>query len=294
MKYLVTGGAGFIGSNLVMLLINEGHEVEVWDNLSTGFRQNVHVDAIFKQLDITKPIGDEEYSEWDTIFHLAALPRIQRSFEEPLETSNANVIGTQNMLEIARVTDSKVVYAGSSSFYFDLYANPYAFTKWLGEEYCKMYNQIWNVPVAITRFFNVYGPHHDRNSTYATVIAAFEQCMIEGKPFIIYGDGSKRRDFTHVADVAEGLYAASKEKWNAEIFNFGRARNYSIQELAIMFAPHKIVYEPDRPGEAQDTLADIARTCRLLSWFPKRRLPDYIEDFLQGHQMLSKIEKGEL
>lgn len=291
MKCLVTGGAGFIGSNLVNFLVKQGYNVEVWDDLSTGKLEHIHEDAFFRKIDIS---DIDQYKsnyfnqKWDVIFHLAALPRIHRSFEEPVKTAHANIMGTQLTLEMAKESGSKFVYAGSSSFYFDPHANPYAFTKWVGEEYCKMYNQIWDVPVAITRFFNVYGHNHDRDSRYATVVAAFERCKIEDKPFVIYGDGSKRRDFTHIDDIVRGIFAASRRKWNGDIFNLGRAKNYSIKELAEMFEADKIVYKPNKPGEAQNTLADIEETCEKLQWKPTRELSLYVKAFL------NRLEKGEL
>jgi len=283
MKCLVTGGAGFIGSNLVSHLIeNKGYIVEVWDNISTGSYDNLHEDAFFRWLDITEEIDECHLSNWDVIFHLAALPRIQASMKNPVGTSKANVLGTQNVLEVARKTGTRVVYAGSSSFYADPLKNPYSFTKWIGEEYCKMYNQVWNVPVAITRFFNVYGPGHDRDAEFTTVVAAFEKCMIDGEPFKIYGDGSKRRDFTHVYDIVKGMTAASYHEWQGDIFNLGRAENCSIKELAEMFDPSNILYFEDRPGEAQETLADIKETTNKLHWSPRENLSSYVYTFMNN------------
>jgi len=283
-KCLVTGGAGFIGSNLVDMLIERGNSVEVVDNLSTGKYENVHSDAYFYELDISSEdfrhcnIPTDRY---DYIFHLAALPRIQPSFKNPTGCHDSNITGTINVLEMAKRTDSRVIYAGSSSVYFDHLANPYAFTKWVGEEYCKMYSKIYGVETNIARFFNVYGPRHDMAAEYATVLAAFEGAHIEGLPFVIYGDGEKRRDFTHVHDVCDGLIKIAESRFSGEIFNFGSGVNYSINEVASMFGDHDVVHKDGRPGEAQDTLAKTARTCCLLNWSCDFSLPEYISDFVK-------------
>jgi len=147
-KVLVTGGAGFIGSNLAEALLEKGHEVHIWDNLSTGKKENIPEGAKFYATDLSR--GGQrlrDHGDFEVIYHLAALARIQPSFEKPVLTSLANVSGTLTVLELAKSIGAKVVYAGSSSFYHDPYANPYTFTKWIGEEYCKMYNQVYNVPV---------------------------------------------------------------------------------------------------------------------------------------------------
>lgn len=295
MKFLVTGGAGFIGSNLVDLLIGQGHLVEVWDNLSTGKEENINQNAFLRVVDISEDIDEMYLNNWDTIFHLAALPSIQDSLHNPEITNKVNVNGTVNILEVARKTGSKVIYAGSSSVYFDPLANPYAFTKFVGEEYCRMYNKIWKVPVAITRFFNVYGKRHNRRAKYATVIASFEEQMIQNNLLKIYGDGSKRRDFTHVEDIVIGLYLASSKEWNGDIFNFGKGKNYSIKELAHMFTDDKnIKYLSERKGEAQETLANIFETKGKLGWIPQRDLTIYVEYFLERLSYARKQFHGDV
>jgi len=274
MKYLVTGGAGFIGSNLVDRLIENGHEVVVWDNYSTGKKENENPKVAY----INENIISCEYrvaNGYDAIFHLAAEARIQPSFEHPLLTHNSNVTGTIHVLEQARKNNCRLIYAGSSSVYHDQYANPYSFTKMKAEEYCTLYNKIFNVPISIARFFNVYGPRQLEEGTYATVIGVFEKQRREGKPLTVTGDGEKRRDFTHVDDIVSGLIAMSKQDWNAEVFNLGTGINHSINELADMFqCPY--VHIPERPGEATTTLADIQFSKESLGWSPERSLQEYV------------------
>jgi UDP-glucose 4-epimerase len=218
----------------------------------------------------------------DVIFHIAALARIQPSFKRPVEVISANCSGTVQMLDYARAKKSMVVYAGSSSFYFDPHANPYAHSKWIGEEHCKMYNKVFGVSVSIARFFNVYGPRHVRDGDNANVLGIFERQKMANQPLTITGTGEQRRDFTHVDDICEGLLAMAKRSWNGDVFNLGRSSNYSINEVASMFKPAEIQYLPSRPGEARETLANIDDSRSKLAWEPKRNLPDYIEEFLKG------------
>jgi len=286
MKFLVTGGAGFIGSNLVDLLVEEGHEVHVWDSFTTGVPDKLSKKATWSVVDVgafNPRDHASQCSNYEVIFHLAAEARIQPSFQFPHKSHNSNTNGTANVLEFARITGSKVVYAGSSSFYGGVYKNPYTFTKWLGEEYCKMYHNVFNVQTAIARFFNVYGPRHVSDGPYATVLAIFERQKKEGLPLTVTGDGEQRRDFTHVNDIVIGLRAISAfHSLEAQVFNFGSGRNHSINEVAKLFQPSSIEYLPARPGEARDTLADIEATCNLLGWTPQQRLEDYIAEYVSG------------
>jgi UDP-glucose 4-epimerase len=190
-----------------------------------------------------------------------------------------NVTGTVEILELAKRCGAKVVYAGSSSFYYDPYANPYAYTKWVGEEYCKLYNKVYDVPVAIARFFNVYGPGCTVDGPYSPVIAIFEDQIVNDKPLTITGTGEQRRDFIHVHDIVDGLIAMSKESWNAEIFNLGSGKNVSINELAEMFDPKHTTYIPTRQGEADASLADISLAKQKLGWEPKVDIKEYIKEF---------------
>lgn len=275
MRYLVTGGAGFIGSHLVDRLIEQGHDVMVWDALTTGKRENLNNKAWFTELYIENLNPDYKYP-FDSVFHLAGEARIQPSFVHPLKVHDSNVSATIKVLEFARHNGSpKVVYAGSSSVYHDPYANPYSFTKHVAEEYCTLYNRVYGVPIALARFFNVYGKRQLEEGAYATVIGAFEKQKREGRPLTITGDGEQRRDFTHVSDIVDGLIAMAKCEKNEGIFNLGTGKNYSINEVATLFdCPFE--YIPPRPGEARTTLADISVSRDVLGYSPKHDLESYI------------------
>lgn len=299
MKVLVTGGAGFIGSHLVDQLINNGDEVLIWDNLSSGKKENLNPKATFELIDIAcDKIDCKNSPNVDVIYHLAAMARIQPSFESPIDTHDINVSGTIRMLELARKLKCKFVYSGSSSFYAGPHKNPYSCTKWFGEEYCKLYNQVYGVPTFTARFFNVYGPRQICCGDYATVIGIFETQFNENKPLTITGDGNQRRDFTHVQDIVDGLILMQEKGQSCKIFNLGTGVNYSLNEIAAMF--HQISYfdSPDdlitklkersavvyldkRLGEADHTLADISFTIEKLGWKPNFSLPEYIQKFLK-------------
>jgi len=280
MRYLVTGGAGFIGSHLTDRLIKDGHEVVVWDSLTTGKREQVHEQARFHEISV-ESIHPKYHAEdgYEAIFHLAGEARIQPSFEKPDVTHESNVTGTMKILEMARLCGSRVIYAGSSSVYHDQYANPYSFTKLKAEEYCTLYNRLYNVPVAIARFFNVYGPRQLEDGAYATVVGIFERQAREGRSLTVTGTGEQRRDFTHVEDIVNGLLAMSESDWDAEIFNLGTGTNHSINEVAEMFG-RPIEYLPKRPGEADNTLADIHHSKAMLGWRPKHNLKEYVDGLL--------------
>jgi len=279
-KILVTGGCGFIGSNLVDVLAKQ-HDVVVIDNLDTGKKENCNPAANYIFDDLRNVFSnlrnlDTSLKDVQIIFHLAALARIQPSFERPVETMDINVHGTVLVCEFARKIGAKVVYAGSSSFYAGPYLNPYAFSKWQGEEVCKMYSEVYGLSTSIARFFNVYGPRHLRTGPYATVVGIFEAQMIANTPLTITGTGEQRRDFTNVADICDGLIKMSGGTWKGEIFNLGTGINYSINEMASMFK-EQVEYIPPRPGEAWVTLADISKTKQKLNWSPTHLLNDYIK-----------------
>ena len=284
MKCIVTGGLGFVGSNLVDTLISQGHNVVVVDNEATGSLDNLNVRANLYNLDIRHNLDCflQEEGKIDVIFHLAALARIQPSFARPFTTIDVNCMGTVNVLELARKLECKVVYAGSSSFYADPHKNPYAHSKWIGEEHCRMYSKVYGLSTCITRFFNVYGPRHVRNGENACVLGIFERQKIAGQPLTITGTGEQRRDFTSVFDICDGLIAASQKTWEGETFNLGRGSNHSINEVAQMYKPDKVEYIPARKGEAWETLADLTTTREMLGWEPKRDLVDYVNKFLES------------
>ena len=275
-KVIVTGGLGFVGSNLVDKLVELKYDVIVVDDLSYGKEEYMNPSAKYV-IDDFKNYLLKANKEIDIVFHLAAEARIQPSFGNPLYTCENNSYGSAIVGEFARKSNCKVVYAGSSSYYGGVYLNPYAFAKWQGEESLKMYSEIYQVPVSIARFFNVYGPRNPLIGQYTPVVAIFEEQKKDGKELTIVGDGEQRRDFTHVFDICNGLIAISKDEWRGEVFNLGTGKNYSINELADLFGGQK-KYLPARRGEARITLADISKTKDLTGWSPKYNLEDYIKE----------------
>jgi UDP-glucose 4-epimerase len=276
---LVTGGCGFIGSNLVDFLKKMKYKVVVIDDLSSGKKEYCREDTEYIFDDFRKVLLTDLETKIDVIFHLAAEARIQPSFENPLYTCKNNGYGTAVVCEYARRNKCKIVYAGSSSFYAGVYLNPYAFTKWQGEEACKMYSEVYGVNIAIARFFNVYGPRNPLIGQYTPVVAIFEEQWKNNGPLTIIGDGEQRRDFTHVYDIIEAMELMSRDEWHSEIFNLGTGTNYSINELADMFGISK-KHLPARRGEARETLADISKTKSCLGWQPKNSLPDYVSSLV--------------
>jgi len=200
MRALVTGGAGFVGTNLIKRLLKDQYEVVSFDNYSTGFKDNRLKGCTYFDVDITEKF-DGWKEKFDVIFHMAALPRIGPSFKNPKEVCDVNVGGTQNILDLARKYKIPVIYAGTSSVHGGVYKNPYTFSKWQGEELCKMYERIYGLSVTICRFYNVYGDNMPESGSYRTVLPIFLEQYKNDKPLTITGDGTQRRDFTHVDDI---------------------------------------------------------------------------------------------
>ena len=290
MKILITGGVGFVGTNLIKTLKNEKPTSELFiiDNYSTGYKHNEQEGVKYFQHNIEDHTAmvEMENINPDVIFHLAALARIQPSFKEPIETFDANTNGTLNVLEYARKHKTQVVYAGSSSTHGGVYKNPYTFSKWVGEELCKMYSKVYNVPTIIPRFYNVYGDHMiPQNSTYSTVIQIFNEQYKNNTPLTITGKGEQRRDFTHVLDICDALIECIHHpELKAEFFELGSGVNYSINEVADMYKTSK-VYTPQRPGEADKTLASFSKATKILKYNPKRNLKDYINKFINENRL---------
>ena len=283
MKILVTGGAGFVGTNLLKSLQIQRPNAELYsiDNYSTGYKEN-EIDGVkYQDADIHMEESTEiiNYIEPDIIYHLAALARIQPSFKFPISTFDSNMLGTQRVLEYARQNKTPVIYAGSSSTHGGVHKNPYTFSKWVGEELCKLYSKVYDVPTIITRFYNVYGDHMiPGKSPYSTVIQIFNEQFKNNQPLTVTGTGEKRRDFTHVLDICDALISCSDHpELKAEFFELGRGKNYSINEVADMYGTTK-TYIPNRPGEAQTTLADFSKATKILGYTPFRNLKDYIEN----------------
>lgn len=279
MRILVTGGAGFIGTNLIKRLVKEGHDVTSVDDYSTGRTEN-HIPGVFY---IHQSVGSlllEGQDDFQVIFHLAALSRIQPSFTDPQTTFISNVWGTQKVLEYAREKEVKVVYAGSSSKWHDPYQSPYAAYKYLGEEVCKTYKKTYDMDVEIARFYNVYGPYEIVDGDMAAVIGIFRNQIAEGKALTIVGDGKQRRDFTHVEDIVDGLYriAMSNEK-HEDAWELGTGKNYSILEVYEMFKERfgcDRWHVEDQPGNYRVTLQENTDAQDRLGWNPEDRLEQYI------------------
>ena len=289
MNTLVTGGAGFVGTNLVIRLLNDGHNVISIDNYSTGLEENHQDGCRYINADLSEMIpkhnswGQEKFQleNIDVIFHIGALARIQPSLVDPLPHIKNNFMTTLNVLEYARVKGIPVVYAGSSSFHHGLYESPYAWSKWSGEELCKLYSNVYDMNTSICRFYNVYGKYQIEDGAYSTVIGIFERQFRNNEPLTITADGQQRRDFTHVDDIVDGLVRCSQHNLKAEFFELGSGVNYSINELADLFGkeyPKK--YIPARKGEYDKTLCDYSKAEFRLGWKPKHDLEDYIKEVL--------------
>lgn len=285
---VVTGGSGFIGRHLVSYLLGNDYEVVVldkepyleWTNPKFRF---VHCDVAYWG-DVNK-IADRIPSN-SVVFHLAAQSRVNPSLYAPLRSYQDNIMGTANVLDLlCKPKGNRLVYAGSSSYYGGVMANPYAFSKHVGEQMCQMYTSCHGVETAIARFFNVYGPGHVTEGNDATVVGIFESCYRKKQPLPITGDGEQRRDFIHVDDVVHALYLISQvEKPNAQIYDVGVGINYTINELAAMFKGAEVEYIPARAGEARNTLCrgpNFWATGRL-GWFPTHELEDYVDSFCAG------------
>ena len=284
MKVLVTGGAGFIGTNLIKRLLKDGHEVVSIDNYSTGKKENEQDGCIYYDYDLSYSYIRDDGDSYDVIFHLAALARIQPSLKHPYKTIYNNFTSTLHILEYGRKNDVKVIYAGSSSIHGGAYKNPYTFTKWQGDKLCHMYSEIYKVNVNVCRFYNVYGPYELTEGEYCTVVGIFQKQYREGNPLTITWDGEQRRDFTHVDDIVDGLVLTAEGKsWGLTI-EFGRGKNYSINEVADMFdipGPdghfyYERKYIDKRPGEVRSTLCDLGLAYSTVGYQPKRNLEDYI------------------
>ena len=281
MNIMVTGGAGFIGTNLIKRLLKDGHNVVSLDNYSTGKEENHQEGCVYHDVDIRDAVDFDFFMEKpDVIYHLAALPRIQPSFEYPALTMEIGMLGTMNILEWARNKECKVIYAGSSSVHSGHYENPYTFSKVMGDELCMAYKKMFDVDVKVCRFYNVYGPHQLTEGEYCTVIGIFEKQFEEGVELTITGDGEQRRDFTHVYDIVDGLILTSKsEDFDLNFVELGRGKNYSINELAKMFGSG-YVYIPERPGEARITLCDTSVAKKDIGYEPKVNLDDYVKEVI--------------
>jgi UDP-glucose 4-epimerase len=273
MRILVTGGAGFIGTNLIKQLVSQGYKVTSFDNYTTGKKEN-HINGCdYYDVDITTCTFKVDF---DVVFHMAAIARIQPSFKNPKEYFNINANGTLNISEYCSKNNIPLIYAGSSSHHSGKFKNPYTFSKDIGEEIIKLYQEHFNLQSSIVRFYNVYGPHQLVEGGYTTLIGKWLNNIKNGLPCEIYGDGEKRRDFTHVDDIVDGLIRIQKYNKYGHIFELGRGKNYSINEVADMWGL-EVFHIENKLGEAQETLADYSLAKELLNWKPKINLEDYLK-----------------
>lgn len=299
MKVVVTGGCGFIGSNIAEELIKK-HYVVVIDDLSTGRIENIQslqdkenfefVRGNITDLDLLKQI----FEDVDCIFHQAAIPSVQRSVENPLDTNEANIKGTLNVLIAARDCGvKKVIYASSSSVYGDTPElpkkenmkpnpqSPYAVSKLTGEYYCEVFSEIYGIKTVCLRYFNVYGPKQNPASEYAAVIPRFINRVLNNQPPVIFGDGNQTRDFTFVGDIVKANILAMEK--NVEgVFNIAYGQQISINELAnkimeIVGVKLNPVYDKPRPGDIRNSLADISLAKQKLGYMPEYSLEKGLE-----------------
>ena len=282
MNILVTGGAGFVGTNLIKQLLKEGHKVISIDNYSTGKKEN-HIKGINYYLDenicniLEDPPRQLMGFKPDIVFHMAAIARIQPSFKKPEEYINTNFKGTYEVVKYCLKHNIPLIYAGSSSHHSGKFKNPYTFSKDMGEEIIQLYQKHFGLKSSIARFYNVYGPHQLTEGGYTTLIGNWINNINKDLPCEIYGDGSKRRDFTHINDIVDGLNRIMKQQAYGYIFELGREKNHSVLEVAEMFNI-KPIHKEDKPGEALETLSDSSLAKNILAWEPKVNLNAYIKN----------------
>jgi len=285
MRSIVTGGAGFIGSHLVDALLQQGHEVTVLDNFSTGRRENLfHVSQDINLIECDLGVEGKWSSEFqgvDWVFHLAALADIVPSIQQPQAYFRANVDGTFNVVQAARMGGAtRFVYVASSSSYGlpDIFPTPesadidpqypYALTKYLGETLIMHWGKVYELPVLSLRFFNVYGPRSRTSGTYGAVFGVFLAQKLANVPYTVVGDGSQTRDFTYVTDVVQALIAAVQSSRSGAVYNVGSGATISVNRLVELLGGEK-VFIPKRPGEPDCTFADISKIQAELGWHPE-------------------------
>lgn len=279
MKTVVTGAAGFIGSHLTERLLKEGHDVFGIDDLSNGKMENLkevkdHPNFNFRVADINDPYW--EMPKTEVIFHLAAKADIVPSIKDPLTYHETNVNGTITMLQHARRTGAKFIYAASSSCYGDEPWRgecepkyPYALTKYIGEQYVLHWAEVYKVPAISLRLFNVYGPRHRTSGAYGAMFGVFLAQLANDKPITIVGDGTQARDFTYVSDVVEAFILAWKTDCHDKIFDVGSGEACSINKIANLLGATRRIHIPKRPGEPDKTEANIFMTTSILGYKPK-------------------------
>lgn len=296
MKCLVTGGAGFIGSNLVDRLVNDGHDVLVIDNESATAHEHFYYNPKVKyyKYDINDYVNTRPlYNGVDYVFHLAAESRIQPTLENPVLAVETNTRGTAQVLQCSKEAGvNRVMYSSTSSAYglanlpplvetmVEDCLNPYSVSKVAGEKLCQMYTDLFGLETVCFRYFNVYGPREPVKGQYAPVIGLFLRQLRAGEPLTIVGDGEQRRDFTHVNDIVEANILSMTKATPGELYNVGTGLNHSVLELANMISGN-VTFIPARPGEAKESLANNDKL-KSLGWKQTIKLEDYIKEQLNG------------
>jgi UDP-glucose 4-epimerase len=297
MKSIVTGGAGFIGSHIVDKLIELGHEVVVIDDQSATAHEQFYFNdkATYYGISINNPNVATLFQDVDYVFHLAAESRIQPALENPELAIQTNVLGTCKILQYALDYGIKRVMYSSTSSAYGLNGimplvetmkkdclNPYSITKIAGEDFCKMYNNLYGLETVIFRYFNVYGERQPTKGQYAPVIGLFQKQFANKHAMTVVGDGRQTRDYIHVSDVVNANVSAMTAPKEAcgEIFNIGTSVNYSVLDLVKMIGGDtgSYIHMPARLGEARHTKADISKANRILNWKPKVKLEDWLND----------------
>jgi nucleoside-diphosphate-sugar epimerase len=296
MKYIVTGGAGFIGSNLVDLLIEEGHNVHVIDNFSSGKKENCNSKAHYHEIDLSEKSNFEKIKNIidgaDGVFHLAALPRVQESIDNPIDFEKNNTLSTVNILKACSEKNIKrLVYSASSSAYGNAVKlpskeedpidpiSPYAMQKYYGEVCCRMFYNVYGVETVSLRYFNVYGERQSLEGAYALVMCVFARQRLNNEPLTIRGDGEQRRDFTHVIDIAKANYLAMKSEkvGKGEVINIGNSDSRSVNDIAKMIGGPSVNIDP--VVEPRETLADNTKAKQLLGWEPTVIIEEWVPKY---------------
>jgi UDP-glucose 4-epimerase len=290
--YAVIGGAGFIGHHIVNRLIDNGHDVIVIDNLSTGIRENINPKAVFYQLDISQDDITDILKGAHVVILTAAMARVQPSIKDPITYNKTNVEGILRVLHSCHLAGvQRVVYSASSSAYGDTDIfptpettttnplSPYGLQKYIGEQYCKLYSQLYKLDTVSLRYFNVYGEGMPIAGAYRTVLSIFGEQYKKGLPLSFTNDGEQRRDFTYVQDVVSAnlLAAEYEHPLNGEVFNVGNGHNYSVNEVIDMFGSESIFLE--ERIEPKTTLADNSKLRKTFGWKPTGDLPKFIEQY---------------
>ena len=287
---VVTGGAGFIGSHLSEKLIEMGYRVRVIDNLSQGKREWVPEEAEFFEGDILDGnLLNKLFIGASGVFHIAAMSKAAPSIDKIEFCTEQNIIGTQNVLIAAKNANVKrLVYSSSSTYYGNRESpqnedmlpnllNPYALSKYVGEQYCELWTRLYGLPTISLRYFNVYGTRQPKEGAYALVLGIFLRQHKNGEPLTIHGDGSQRRDFVHVSDVVEANIVAFSSNVSGIALNVGSGTNVSVKELADNISKNQL-FEPRRKGDAEITLADISKIKKTLGWKPKIEMKEGLEE----------------